>query len=442
MGASTKTTNSNSTQTSTPWSIAIPGLTQAVGDATNLYNSGVGSGIYSGPRVAQFGTDTLTGLQSMRDQVASDNAGAQGVSFAQGLLGSGGISPTTQMGLGMLANVPNVDTSRLSSLADYVGSASNPINQTASGFMSGARDLTTQPMLEGLLSRALAPSAAETNLSGVASGQYLDPTTNPYLQAAVQAANRNASNATKESFAASGRYGSGNYAAGMAKAINDTDTALYAQQYNTERQNQLSANSQIDAARQAGTSLGTGITNAISGVQSTNNSQRLAGAGLAQSQTGQQAGILGQVLGGDEFNSNLGVTKAQGFIGAGQTGQAQALQAAGLLPSLDALRYQPGQTLLGIGGALQGQDQANINAAMDYFGQTQSQPWANLGNFAGLVGGIGGMGGTTTGTSTQTQKTDPGLANTLLGGLTGIAGLGSNFGNAVPFLKFLGLGAS
>ncbi|WP_267427190.1 hypothetical protein [Methylobacterium sp. GC_Met_2] len=441
MGASTKTTTGNSTQTSTPWSVAIPGLTQAVGDATNLYSSGVGSGIYSGPRVAQFNDDTLNGLQSMRDQTSADNSGAQGVSFAQGLLGSGGISSTTQQGLGMLADVPNADTSRLSSLADYAGSVSNPVNQTASGFMSGARDLTTEGDLRGLLSRALAPSAAETNLSGVASGQYLDPTTNPYLQAAVAAANQNVVNANKASFAASGRYGSGSFAGAQAKAVNDTDTTLYANQYNQERQNQLAANSQIDSARQAGTQLGTGIVNDISGVQSTNNQQRLAGAGLAQSQTAQQAGILGQVLGGDEFNSGLGVQKAQGFIGAGQTGQAQALSAAGMLPSLDASRYVPGQTLLGIGSALQGQDQSNINAAMQLYQQQQTQPWASLDNYASLVGGIGGMGGTTTGTSTQTQKSDPGIANTLLGGLTGIAGLGSNLGNAVPFLKFLGLGA-
>ena len=60
MGASTKTSTENSTKTSTPWSVAIPGLTQTVADATSLYNSGAGTGIYSGPRVAQLGDDSLT----------------------------------------------------------------------------------------------------------------------------------------------------------------------------------------------------------------------------------------------------------------------------------------------------------------------------------------------------------------------------------------------
>lgn len=432
MGGGTKTLTETSHQETSPWAPAVPALNNILGDAQGLYQGGAGTGIYGGQRVAQMGADSLTGLQSMRDQAASDNSGALATSYLQSLLASGGISPTTQQGLGMLAGVPNVDTSRLSSLADYIGSGANPVNQTASSFMSGARDLTTQPMLEGLLGRALAPSAAETNLSGVARGDYLDPTTNPYLQALVKTSNQNAANATKEAYAASGRYGSGNFASGMTKAINDTDTALFANQYNAERANQMSANSQIDSARQAGTSLGSGIVNSISGVQSTNNNQRLAGAGLAQGQQAQQAGVLGQVLGGDEFNSNLGVTKAQGFIGAGQTGQAQALSAATGLPAVDASRYVPGQTLLGIGSTLQGQDQANIAAAMQQFQEQNQMPWAALQNYAGLVGGIGGMGGTTNGTSTK-QVPTPGLGQTLLGGALGIGGLVANLGKAGLF---------
>jgi hypothetical protein len=422
MGGGTKTLTETSHQETSPWAPAVPALNNVLSDAQTLYQGGAGTGIYGGQRVAQLGDDSLTGLQSLRDQAASDNSGAQATSYLQGLLASGGISPTTQQGLGMLAGVPNVDTSRLSALADQIGSASNPINQTAAGFMSGSRDLTTIPQLQSLFDKSQQTSSAETNLSGVAAGQYLDPTTNPYLQAAIAASNQNVSNAQKEAFASSGRYGSGNFAAATAKAINDTNTQLYANQYNQERQNQLAANSSIDAARQAASSAGLGITNAISGVQSTNNNQRLAGASLGQGQQAAQAGVLGQVLGGDEFNSNLGVTKAQGFIGAGQQGQAQALSAASALPGVDASRYVPGQTLLGIGSALQGQDQNNINAAMQLFQEQNQMPWQSLQNYAGLVGGIGGMGGTTDGTSTKQVPTQ-GLGQTLLGGALGIGGL-------------------
>lgn len=439
MGASTQTSTEQSHSTTQPWAPAIPGLQKVIGDSTSLYDSGVGSGIWSGPRVAQLGSDTLTGLQSMRDQAASDNAGAQGTSFAQSLLGSGGISSTTRQGLDMLSAVPNVDVSKLSALADRIGSADNPINGVASSFMSGARDLTTVPQLDQLYARSQAPSAAETNLSGIAAGDSLDPTKNAIFQNLVKTASDNALQATKEQFAASGRYGGGAFAGATTKAVNDTQSQLYASQYNTEAQRQLSANSQIDAARQAASSLGLGITNAKSGVESTNNSQRLAGAQLGQAQQAAEAGVRGQVLSGDEFNSQLGVTKAQGYIGAGQTGQSQALQAASMLPALDAARYAPGQIQSNIGSVLQGQDQSNIDAAMQSYGEVQDTPWNEISRYAGLMGGIGGMGGTQDSYGKKTQKTDPGVVNSILGAGSSIAGMGANLGKAAPFLSMLGL---
>lgn len=506
MGGSTQTSTSQQHSETQPWAPAIPGLQQVIGDATGLYNSGAGTGIYSGPRVAQLGDDTLGGLQSIRDQFSSDNAAPQGISFAQSLLGSDGISSTTQQGLGMLASVPGVspqsvlgqsgldknglssgtmgalgqlgnvqgvDLSRLSSLADSLGSASNPVNQTATSFMNGSRDLTTIPQLQDLYAKSQAPSAAETNLSGVARGDFLDPTTNPIFQKLVQTSSANALQAQKEAFAASGRYGSGSFAGAANKAVNDTDTALYANQYNQERANQVSANSQIDTARQAASQLGSGILGQIGSVEGTNNQQRLAGAGLAQSQTAQQAGVLGQLLSGgefnsnldlskatgalgayaqgtanrlgalttdvgndlngQEFNSNLGVTQAQGFINAGQNGQGQALQAATALPALDAARYAPAQQLLGVGSLLQGQDQANIGAAQQLFDETNNMPWQNLDRYAGLMGGMAGLGGTTDSYGRTQTQTSQSLGSSLLGGALGIGGLVSKLAGAGLF---------
>ncbi|MBN4095649.1 hypothetical protein [Methylobacterium sp. OT2] len=427
MGGSTQTQTSQQHSETQPWAPAIPGLQAVISDAGKLYNGGSGTGIYSGPRVAQLGDDALTGLQSIRDQFGSDNAAPQGISFAQSLLGSGGISPTTAQGLSMLSAVPEASTARLSSLADRIGSASNPINQTASSFMSGARDLTTIPQLDQLYAKSQAPSSAETNLSGIAAGDSLDPTKNAIFQNLVKTSSDNALQAQKEAFAASGRYGSGAFAGATAKAVNDTQSQLYANQYNTEAQRQLSANSQIDAARQAASQLGLGITNAKSNVESTNNNQRLAGAQLGQAQQGQEASVLGQVLGGDQFNSTLGVTKAQGFIGAGQTGQSQALQAASMLPALDAARYAPAQQMLGVGSILQGQDQANIGAAQQVFDETNQMPWQNLDRYAGLMGGMAGLGGTTDSDGRTQTRTQQSLGSTLLGGALGIGGLISKF---------------
>ncbi|MFB0490188.1 hypothetical protein ABIE45_002774 [Methylobacterium sp. OAE515] len=506
MGGSTQTSTSQQHSETQPWAPAIPGLQQVLGDATTLYNSGAGTGIYSGPRVAQLGDDTLGGLQSIRDQFSSDNAAPQGISFAQSLLGSRGMSPTTQQGLGMLAdvsgvtpqsvlgqsgldknglsagsvgalsqlgNVPGVDLSRLGSLADSLGSASNPVNQTATSFMNGSRDLTTIPQLQDLYAKSQAPSSAEMNLSGVARGDFLDPTKNAIFQNLVKTSSDNALQAQKEAFAASGRYGTGAFAGAATKAVNDTQSQLYAGQYNQERANQVSANSQIDSARQAASQLGSGILGQIGSVEGTNNQQRLSGAGLAQSQTAQQAGVLGQMLSGGEFNSSLGmqqaqsalgayaqgtqnrlgvlttdvgndlnsqqfnsnldVTKANGFINAGQTGQAQALQAATALPALDAARYAPAQQLIGVGSLLQGQDQANIGASQQLFDETNNMPWQNLDRYAGLMGGMAGLGGTTDSYGKQTTKTQQSLGSSLLGGALGIGGLVSKLAGSGLF---------
>ncbi|MCJ2097222.1 tail fiber domain-containing protein [Methylobacterium sp. E-046] len=442
-GGQSSTTNSTQVATKTPWDPAIPGLTQSLTDAKTLYDSGVGSQIYQGPRVADFSTDQSAGIQSTRDQAAADNAGGLGTAYLQSVLGSNGISPTTQQGLGMLAAVPEASTARLSGLADRIGDPNNPINTTANAFMNGSRDLTTQPQLQALYDRSQLPSYAETNLSGVARGDYLDPTTNPYMNALVDTSSRNAANAVKEAYAASGRYGSGNFAGATTKAVNDTNTALYAGQYNQERQNQLSANSQIDAARQAASSAGLGITNAISGVQSTNNSQRLAGAGLGQAQQAAQAGVLGQVLGGDQFNSNLGVTKAQGFIGAGQQGLSAANQAAGLLPSVDALRYAPASNLLQVGGLQQAQAQQGLEAAQQLFQEQQQTPWQALSQYASYPLAIGSQGGTQVSQGTQrTETSGVSPMQSILGLGTSLLGLGTGGGATLGGGLIKGLFAS
>jgi hypothetical protein len=429
-----------------------------------------------------------------------------GVQNTAGQLGldQNGLSQGTGAALGQLNSVRGVDTGQLQGLANRIGDPNSAINQTAGAFMNGSRDITTQPALNDLYNRALAPSSAEQNLSGVAAGANLDPTQNAIFQRLAQTSADNAAQAQKEAFAASGRYGSGAFSGAVAKAVNDTQSQLYASQYNQERANQASAAGQIDSARQAGTQLGSGIQSQIGQVQQQNNQNRLSGAGLAQAQNAAQAGVLGQVLGGDEFNSNLDLTKAQGtlgamqqgtqnnintrqfdanlglqqaqaalgtygqgaaarlqgattdvgndltaqsqnianslaaqqynaglglqqaqgYIGAGQQGLSSALQGAGLLPSVDALRYAPANNLLQVGGLQQQQSQADLNALQSYFQDTQSVPWQALSQYMAFPSSIGSMGGTsvTQGTS-QTKTSGPGILQSLLGGISSIAGI-------------------
>ncbi|MCJ2092799.1 hypothetical protein MKK67_09835 [Methylobacterium sp. J-072] len=79
-GGQTSTQNSTQVATKSPWDPAIPGLQQSLTDAQTLYQSGVGSQIYGGQRVADFSQNQQAGIQGTADQAASDNAGALGTS--------------------------------------------------------------------------------------------------------------------------------------------------------------------------------------------------------------------------------------------------------------------------------------------------------------------------------------------------------------------------
>lgn len=74
-GGSKQTT----TQTSSPWSGAQPALTQAIGGAQNLYNSGVGSQVYTGSTVVPWSSQTQQAMNNIQNN-ANVNTGNRGLS--------------------------------------------------------------------------------------------------------------------------------------------------------------------------------------------------------------------------------------------------------------------------------------------------------------------------------------------------------------------------
>jgi hypothetical protein len=118
----------------------------------------------------------------------------------------------------------------------------------------------TQQGLDLITQRAQAgsPLAAAGNQEFLKTiqGQYLSPESNPYLQSTIDFATQNAAKqfnnstvpALQASFAKSGRYGSGAQAAAFSDTAGNfmnqqanTINQLSAQNYGTERQNQLNA---------------------------------------------------------------------------------------------------------------------------------------------------------------------------------------------------------
>jgi hypothetical protein len=99
-------------------------------------------------------------------------------------------------------------------------------------------------------------SASEQNLQDAAQGKYLSGA-NPYMDELIAKSQRDAANQVAAKFAASGRYGSGNFSTAIADTTGRIATEARMQDYEQERARQMQANQQIDAARMARLGLST-----------------------------------------------------------------------------------------------------------------------------------------------------------------------------------------
>lgn len=85
---------------------------------------------------------------------------------------------------------------------------------------------------------------------------------NPYLQSALDTASRNTANTVNQQFAASGRYGSANHAGTVADRVGAIQTQALVDNYNKERDAQLSAAGTLNAGGYQGAALAPEIDNA------------------------------------------------------------------------------------------------------------------------------------------------------------------------------------
>jgi hypothetical protein len=90
-----------------PWKGAQPALNTALSGAQNLYNAGVGSQVYSGPRVTDQSSLTQSGLASLAN-IGDYNSRGQGLSGQyQNVINSGGYNSAQMDALNNTRNVAN-----------------------------------------------------------------------------------------------------------------------------------------------------------------------------------------------------------------------------------------------------------------------------------------------------------------------------------------------
>jgi len=167
-------------------------------------------------------------------------------------------------------------------VANLSGTTMSGVNSLA---QAGANTNTagTRPLFEGLGAAATAPSYAEQNLSGLASGQD-----NPYFEQALSGQLGKTADQVQSQFSGAGRYGSGANTGVLTNELGNIRSGALSNQWNQNIQNQLAATGQMDAAKQAGIGQGLQATNALSGQDQQQFQNALTGAGA----TLQAGGLL------------------------------------------------------------------------------------------------------------------------------------------------------
>jgi hypothetical protein len=251
--------------------------------------------------------------------------------------------------------------------------------------------------------------AASQYLKSVLGGQYLNPSSNPYLSGAVDAASSDATRNFQTAvmpqlasqFSLAGRYGSGAQSQGVSDATNNLAQQLSntaANIYNTNYQNERGL--QQGAAGTLG-SLQTGAASALGGLKN-------------------------NALGTISSNMNTGANLLSGRSIAGTQ----------LLPQAQAMDYQNLQAQLQGAGMIQQQAQSTLEGNNAVYAANQAQPYNSLSWLSGILSGAAGLNSNTQSTSTS----GAGMKNAL-GGALGGAATGAAVGSVVPGIG-TGVGAA
>ncbi|MFK5600258.1 hypothetical protein ACFZ8E_25145 [Methylobacterium sp. HMF5984] len=431
MSGGTKTQTTTQNTQSDPWAPAQPALQQILSGATTALNSGVGSQVYTGQRVAGLGSDTVDGLDAMKTGAAAGTStAAAGNSYLGSLLGSGGSTAATQAATAGIAGVnTNVDTSGVSSAAARLADP-NSIARTTGAALAGGNYATDASPLSGLASNlATGGTQTERSLQDVADGKYLSGG-NPYLQAMIDKATTSAASTVGQKFAASGRYGSGRFAGATAEAAQNADLGLRYQDYSTERDRQAAAAGAIDSAENARASTATGVYQGLAGINQGNAGLAATGAGLSLS--ADQAGLTGASTLASLQGSNADRTLGQqgALLSAAQGDRAAGLAAIGAEGANQAALTAPGQTMAQVGAIQDAARQDQLTSDQTVFDEQQAAPWKQLGLASSVVDPIAGMGGTTSGTTVQ-KIPQASFFQQLMGGLIGAGGAAANSASAL-----------
>jgi hypothetical protein len=435
-----------------PWGPARNHLGNQMQHAANIWNS-EGQTTKTWPGALQAGLDpSLQQGLSMMGTAANNAAGTAAQPYNAAL---GGTTSTNPMLNGIASGANGINTgSGFASLFNNQGVGYNSAAENALRSIFGAGGgISTGGLYQNLLNsngignnaaaegifgevaRNTNPSAADQYLGGMAQGGN---TINPFVQQIADSNADRIKNRVGSAMSGAGRYGSFAHGDALAKSISEANNPMFAQAYESDRNRQLAATGQIDAARigygnqrmqGAQGMLGArqndlqgalASLQGLTGTQAQNvQNQMGAATGWAGVRNQDLQGAMGALQGMTGVqNQNL-----QNQMGASGAGTQQQQSWASLLSQLSGLQYQPAQQMMGAGGMLTDRADQGLAAQRALFEQQQRAPWDALAKYQGAVTGLSpllaGMGATN-------QATNPGLLDWLKGGTqSGVAGVGA-----------------
>jgi hypothetical protein len=457
-------TSTTTPTTTEPWQPTQDALLSNVGSAKSLVENQVGY------NPASF--DLLYTPQNwwtQQGQVGLGNVAARGDELGQNAYGannalaaSGGIQNWQQPALQSLSNIatgangintggqyqqlansPGIDASGMYNLYGQIQGTPGANQQNLGGIAGGAEGINASDLYNLYGQSQGNAGAAQRYLTDSASGKFLDPQNDPYYSKALDIESQRTGDQANRAFSNMGRYGSDVHERGVTEAIGNVRTNALANQFARNQALQQQSVGQISAEELANRGQQAGILGQIMGAQGQNIANRMGASGqIGQEQlarTGQQAGLLGQIAGaqgqnyGNQLQAIQGLTQTQGANLANQAGAAQGInQAAGQTANILGNLGQNASTLYGnlanparlaleTGKIGEGYDTQMRQSLLDIYNQGQQAPWQRL-SAANAIYGLGGsLGQFNTKTSTV-----PGNANgvgDLLGSLFRLPGM-------------------
>lgn len=425
MSGGSKTTTQKTESKTDPFAPAIPSLQKIIDGANTAYDSGVGSQVYGGQRVAGLGATTTAGLDSMKAAAGGTTGATQsGIGLVDDLLKSGGSTAATQDALSGLMKVPGVDTSGVASAASRMADPNSTAATVGKGLASGAYALDGSGY-KGLLDEVGSTTQTERSLQDVADGKYLGGA-NPFLDDIIGRAGSEAASSVGQKFAASGRYGSGRFAAATADAVANVETQARYADYENERARQVQAAGAIDSAGNALTGIRSGLLGEMNNVRGANAGQAVTGANLVSGADAAALTGATALAGIEQANNAQSLAQAGTALSSAQGDRSAALGSLSQIAGLQDQLLQPGRTIAAVGAVEDEARQKELAAEQDKFNEGQSQPWNQLGLLSQLALPVAASGNTSSGTTTVKQP-QPSLLQQLLGGGLAIAGTASKF---------------